>query len=191
MEKSFSVITASILRSTLVDTCKSIERQNYQKWEHIVAVDIPVHEVTPQQQELLDRLKHPKRTIIHCQKRHKNFGNSCRNEAFALVTGDYLLYLDDDDVYTGEVFRTLNEQIGDEVWGIFPIVRLGELFLLVPPGLCRTCSNQFYYKPLYPYPDNDDYEADGQLVDKLRENHPYKIIRSSPLARVAKEGMGR
>jgi glycosyltransferase involved in cell wall biosynthesis len=193
MEKSFSVITASILRPTLFDTCKSIERQDYWSWEHVVVVDIPAHEVTPEQHKLLDTIRHPKRTIVHCQSRHKNYGNTCRNQAFKLVASDYLLYLDDDDVHTGEVFKTLNEQIRDEVWGIFPITRLGELFLLVPPGWCRTCSNQFYYKPLYPYPDpdTDEYAADGMLIDTLRENHPYRIIRSGPLARVDKESLGQ
>jgi glycosyltransferase involved in cell wall biosynthesis len=191
MDRSFSVITASILRRTLVDTCKSVENQAYRNWEHIVIVDIPSHEVTPEQHKLLDSLQHSQRTILYCKRRHKNYGNTCRNEAFDLVTGDYLLYLDDDDVYIGEVFKTLNEQIRDEVWGVFPIERLGELLLLIPPGLCRTCSNQFYYKPLYPYPATDDYEADGQLVDQLRANHPYRIIRSGPLARVDKESLGK
>lgn len=191
MDRSFSVITPSILRATLVDTCKSIERQNYRKWEHIMVVDIPAPEVTAEQHELISSLQHPQRTVIYCDRRHQNYGNTCRSEAFNLVTGDYLLYLDDDDVYIGEVFKTLNEQITDEVWGVFPIERLGELLLLIPPGRCRTCSNQFYYQPLYPYPANEDYEADGQLIDELRKNHPYRIIRSGPLARVDKESLGQ
>ena len=39
---------------------------------------------------------------------------------FVLVRGDYPLYLGDDDAYLGEAFATLDHEICDEVWGVFP-----------------------------------------------------------------------
>ena len=190
MERTFSVITPTILRPSLIETCESIDRQSYHRWQHIVMVDIPIADIPDEKLTLIDRIKHPNRLIRYCEVAHKNVGNTCKSRAFKYVCGDYLLYLDDDDSYLGEVFEILNGQIKDEVWGVFPIERFGEIFFNFPPRMCHTCSNQFFYKPLYPHPDNDNYCADGELIDLLRERHPYLVINSTPLARVTKQGMG-
>lgn len=190
MERKFTVITPTILRPTLAETCRSIDSQGYGNWQHIIAVDVPAGRIRPAQRALLDGLRHPNRTILFCEVAHRNVGNTCRHRAFAHVRGDYLLYLDDDDMYLGEVFQTLNREIADEVWGIYPVERFGEIFFNIPPGTCRTTSNQFFYRPLYPWPDNGNYEADGELIDLLRENHPYLVINSAPLARVTKQNWG-
>jgi glycosyltransferase involved in cell wall biosynthesis len=191
MEKKFTIITPTILRPTLADTCQSVDRQNYDNWQHIVVVDIPAHEILPEQQSLIESIQHPNRLIHFCETAHKNFGNNCRHQAFAYVTGDYLLYMDDDDVYIGEAFEVLNREITDEVWGVFPVERFGQIFFNIPPAICHTTSNQFFYRPLYPWPDNDSYIADGELIELLREHHPYLVVNSVPLARVTTQGMGR
>jgi glycosyltransferase involved in cell wall biosynthesis len=190
LQRKFTVITPTILRPTLVDTCKSIDAQAYSRWQHIVVVDIPPSEILPDQQKLLEAVRHPNRLIRCCETSHKNFGNTCRNLAFNDVSGDYLLYLDDDDVYLGEVFQILNGRISDEVWGVFPIERFGATFLNIPPRMCHTSGIQFFCKPLYPWPDHDGYCADGDLIEFLRSTHPYLVIESEPLARVTRQGMG-
>lgn len=190
MEKKFTVITPTILRPTLVDTCRSIDQQSYARWQHIVVVDIPRNEVLDHQQVLIESLRHPNRSIAYCETRHGNFGNKCRNEAFRHVSGDYLLYLDDDDVYLGEAFEQLNAAISDEFWGVFPIERFGQLFLNLPPQMCQTSGIQFFCKPVYPWPDVDDYCADGSQIDFLRDHHPYLVVNSPPLARVVSQGKG-
>lgn len=190
MEKKFTVITPTILRPTLADTCRSIDGQNYDNWQHIVVVDIPPHEIPPEQRELIESVRHPKRSIRFCEASHKNFGNTCRSRAFAEVAGDYVLYMDDDDVYLGEAFAVLNGEISDEVWGVFPVERFGHVFFNLPPRICHTTSNQFFYRPVCPWPDNDNYMADGELIELLRGQHPYLVINSEPLARVTRQGMG-
>lgn len=190
MERKFTVITPTILRPTLADTCRSIDTQGYGNWQHIVVVDVPDREIRPEQRELLDGLRHPNREFMFCEVAHRNVGNTCKHSAFPRVRGDYLLYLDDDDFYLGEVFQTLNREIKDEVWGIFPVERFGQVFFNIPPGKCQTTCNQFFYRPLYPFPDNNNYQADGELIDLLRERHPYLVINCEPLASVPKQSWG-
>ena len=190
MQNVFTIITPTILRPCLVDTCNSIDAQHYSRWQHIVAVDIPAREITLTQQALIDSIQHPNRSVIYCETSHRNFGNKCRHEAFKHVVGDYLLYMDDDDIYLSEAFEILDSRISDEVWGVFPIERFGVIFFNLPPRMCHTCGIQFLYKPLYPWPDNDAYCADGELIDFLRDHHPYLIIDSEPLARVVNQGKG-
>ncbi|MFL6227744.1 MAG: glycosyltransferase [Pyrinomonadaceae bacterium] len=192
MEKKFTVITPTILRPSLAETCQSLDRQSYERWQHLVVVDVPPQEILPAQRDLLESLQHPNRTILFCETAHRNFGNRCRHEAFGHVVGDYLLYLDDDDEYVGEVFAVLNREISEEVWGVFPVERFGHIFFNVPPAICHTTSNQFFYRPLYPWPDNDSYMADGELVELLCARHPdYLVVNSEPLARVTRQGMGK
>jgi glycosyltransferase involved in cell wall biosynthesis len=190
MEKTFTIITATILRPSLVETCRSIETQAYDRWQHLIAIDVPLSDATPEQLQLVDQIRHPKRQVFQCEVSHRNYGNTCKSEMFRHVCGDYVLYLDDDDVYLGEVFQILNREISDETWGVFPIERFGELFLNLPPRINLTSGTQFFYKPLYPFPNTDAYAADGELIEFLREKHSYLVVNSPPLVRVAKQNFG-
>lgn len=190
MDKTFTIITPTILRASLIDSCRSIETQSYSQWQHLVAVDIPITGATPEQLSLIDQIKHPKRQIYYCEAPHRNYGNTCKAEMFQHVRGDYVLYLDDDDVYLGEVFQILNREISDEIWGIFPIERFGELFLNLPPRINLTSGAQFFCKPLYPFPNINAYAADGELIEFLRNKHSYLVVNSPPLVRVAKSNFG-
>jgi glycosyltransferase involved in cell wall biosynthesis len=190
MDKLFTIITATILRPSLIDTCRSIDTQSYGLWQHLVAIDLPVHEATPEQLRLVDQIKHPNRQVYQCAVPHRNYGNTCKSEMFRHVRGDYLLYLDDDDIYLGEVFQTLNREISDEVWGVFPIERLGEFFLNLPPRIKFTSGTQFFYKPLYPFPNISAYAADGELIEFLRDRHSYLVVNSLPLVRVVRPNFG-
>ena len=190
MDKTFTVITPTILRPSLIDTCRSIDTQSYSEWQHLIAVDLPIQQATPEQLKLLDEIKHANRQVYHCAVFHKNYGNTCKSEMFAHARGDYLLYLDDDDIYLGEVFQTLNREISDEVWGVFPIERFGELFLNLPPRINLTSGAQFFCKPLYPFPNISAYAADGELIEFLRDKHSYLVVNSPPLVRVAQQNFG-
>lgn len=190
MSKTFTIITPTLLRPSLIDTCRSIDSQNYQQWQHLVVVDIPVAHLLPDHTRLIEHIRHPNREIYNCAVTHGNYGNTCRSEMFGLVRGDYVLYLDDDDVYLGEAFATLNREISNEVWGVFPIERFGEVFMNLPPRTNFTSGIQFFAKALYPWPDNNVYTADGQLIDLLRERHSYLVINSPPLARITRQQYG-
>jgi hypothetical protein len=190
VERTFTIITPTILRPSLIDTCKSIDAQRYDQWQHLVVIDLPVYSLLPEQTRLIEQIKHPNRQIYNCAVTHGNYGNTCRSEMFALVRGDYLLYIDDDDVYLGEALQILNGEISDEVWGVFPVERFGEHFLNLPPRTNFTSGIQFFCKPLYPWPNNNVYTADGELIDFLREKHSYLVVNSSPLARISQQRYG-
>lgn len=190
MNKTFTVITPTILRASLVAACTSIDSQRYLKWRHLVVVDVPRQDLTAEQSALLDHIRHPRRQIHYCTVGHQNYGNTCRAEMFRHVKSDYVLYLDDDDVYLGEVFQILNQEISNEVWGVFPIERFGELFLNLPPRINHTCSLQFFSKPLYPWPNHAGYAADGELIELLRARHSYLVVNSPPLGRVTQQNFG-
>ncbi len=190
MERMFTVITPTILRPSLIETCASINAQCYSRWQHLVVIDIPVHALGTEQSRLIEQIKHPNRQIYHCAVSHRNYGNTCRSEMFRHISGDYVLYLDDDDVYLGEAFQILNREISDEMWGVFLIERFGEPFLNLPPQTNFTSGIQFFCKPIYPWPNNNVYTADGELIDFLREKHSYLVINSPPLARVSQQRFG-
>lgn len=109
---------------------------------------------------------------------------------FRHVRGDYVLYLDDDDVYLGEVFEILNREISDEIWGVFPIERFGELFLNLPPADQLDLRDAVFCKPIYPYPNNNTYAADGEMIEFLPNKHSYLVVNSPPLVRVTKQNFG-
>jgi glycosyltransferase involved in cell wall biosynthesis len=190
----FTILTPTILRPTLRETCASLDSQSYQNWQHLVVVDLPAGELTPEQRELVESFAHPNRSVSYCERRHRNYGNTCRSRLFELIGGDYVLHIDDDDVYLGEALQTLAGLIEDSAWGLFPIERFGEVFFNLPPSQGRVCSNQFFYRPFiggeaYRYTDNDSYDADWMLVERLLR-HPYQVIECEPLARVTVQHFG-
>lgn len=165
----FTIITPTVLRPSLYKACKRLEGQSYDNWEHIVMIDIPGAPVPTW-------LKHPKRKIFHCDRAHKNVGNTCRHNAFPHITGDYVLYLDDDNFYHKRSLALLADAImrayKEPHWGIFPMIRLRQHFFNVPPGKNMTDTGQFFHRPLIhgqeiKYLAIDDYAADGELVEKL------------------------
>jgi glycosyltransferase involved in cell wall biosynthesis len=188
MAHTFSIITPTILRPSLRETCHSIETQSYTEWEHIVIIDLPA--VNDHQRQFVRSLEHPSRRIFYCGVQHGDFGNTCRNAAFEFSRGEYLMYLDDDDIYYPECLAEVRKACVDNpFWGIFPIENCGQFFLNVPPGINLTCSNQFFYRRdlNMPFPNSnyveDAYSADGTLIERLKQ-FPYTVIQSKPLARV-------
>ena len=111
MDKTFTIITPTMLRPSLIDTCRRIETQTYNRWQHLVAIDGSTQRCNTGTVKAIDQIEHRKREIFHCESSHRNYGNTCRSEMFCHVKGDYLLYLDDDDVYLGEVLQILNWEI--------------------------------------------------------------------------------
>src|ERR1700690_2991286 len=89
-----SIVTPTILRSTLKRLCESIDRQTNQDFEHILVVDIPFKELTEEQKNNLP-YRSVNRQAFFCDKRHMNYGNTCRNLITPKLKGDYVLYIDD------------------------------------------------------------------------------------------------
>jgi glycosyltransferase involved in cell wall biosynthesis len=211
----YSIITPTLVRSSLRRLCDSIDAQTNSSWEHIIMVDVPLI-INRAKKEFLEAMpQDSRRKVFRCGKPHKDYGNTCRWNAFEKASGDYVIYLDDDDYLADEwVFETL-EQVTAQ-WAIFPIMRCGERWFHDPPGLYKTGSGMFIYKRdlglRYPCEGNCEehqeilaqlkkahqhdsmhehlYAADGMLVEKLKQ-YPYQSLDNErPLMIYEKRGKG-
>lgn len=186
----YSIITPTLVRPTLARLCESIDRQTNGDWEHIIMVDVPLI-VLPAKRAIVDSFpKDPRRKFYRCGKAHKNYGNTCRWNAWEKAKGDYILYLDDDDFYADErVFETLEQVTAP--WAIFPCMRVGDYWFHDPPGLLKTGSNMFMHKrDIGRYPNVPDYCADGMLVEDLKK-YTYQAVTDRPLTIYERANRGR
>jgi len=168
-------------------------------------IDIPLV-VNPAKRMIIESIpRDPRRRFIRCGRAHKDFGNTCRWNAWAHARGEYILYLDDDDYYADDKVLETLEQV-TQPWAIFPCMRNGEIWLKDPPGLMRTGSNMFMHrrelgrypcethceehrdilahlKEIHPHDSMHEhlYAADGMLVEYLRNRHPYQVVTGRPL----------
>ena len=169
----FSVITPSLQRESLVRCCESVNSQTFGEWQHVIQIDSPDLNV-----ELVNKIDHPSREIYCCGKRHGHFGNRCRHIAWEVVVGDYIIFLDDDNVLAHpsalqEVHDLLKWKKFPD-FAIFPIIRHGSYFFNDPPGLCQTDTLNICVKREFGrWPDIEAREADGHFVEKLKSEHEY------------------
>ena len=174
----FSIITPTIQRQSLVKTCRSVEAQTYESWEHIIIVDCIETDL-----KLKDMIASPpRRTIMQCTYPHHNSGNTCRHGAWYEARGRYLLYLDDDNYLTDK--HVLEEIRASLLWrklpkvAFFPILRMGTIFM--PEGRPRRChvdtANLVVAREVGQWPDIPEYTADGIFVEDLVANYPYASI---------------
>ena len=181
MKPFFSIITPSLQRESLRQTCESVNAQVFKSWEHVVMLDVAEIDMV-----IFCAIQHPNRRVMQCDYPHRNFGNTCRHKAWEHTTGEYILVLDDDNWLTGnhvleEIHASLNGPLFDPpVWAIFPIMRHGQRFFHDPPGLCMTdTANVVVKRELGRWPNMPDYTADGHWVEGLKQ-YPYL---SFPMAR--------
>lgn len=169
----FTVVTPTILRPSLVKTCQSLDSQTLDSWQHIVMIDRPMND------ELIFSLAHPKRHFHLCNIAHNNGGNTCRHNALQYATGDYVYYLDDDNLLADDlVLEDVSEALraaNNPPFAIFPITRLGGRFFSDPPRSCHTDTLNLVLRCDYAeWPDTTAYGSDGVLVDALMERKvPY------------------
>lgn len=173
-----SIITPTLCRPTLARLCESIESQTNGDWEHIVKIDVPIVFDTGAR-KLLDSLKHPQRKFYRCGKKHADYGNTCRWNAFDEATGDYIIYLDDDDVLAHDRVFEMLEQV-TAPWAIFPIQRCGEFWFHDPPGLYKTGSGMFCYARStgIRYPCLEHCEQHVEILEGLKKAHPHDSMHT-------------
>jgi len=180
----YSIVTPTIIRPSLEKLCQTVDNQSDKDYEHILIVDMPFKEFVADE-ERRNRLSsipaNLQRKFFYCDKRHMNYGHTCRHNIAPLLRGDYVLYVDDDDYLAdNDVLRTLQAVTKD--WAIFPIRRYGSLYFQNPPGLCKTGTGMFIHKrELGVWPDRNEYEADGHFVEELIKKAPYEVLNTRPL----------
>lgn len=159
----------------------------------------------PEKRKVIDAVrKDPRRKIIRCGKQHKDFGNTCRYNAYEYCSGDYVLFLDDDDCYAdNKVLETLTEVT--KPWATFPTLKQG-VYYQSEPGLNRTGSGMIVHrreigrypceshlegyeeiiarlKPQFPNMGMHQflYASDGLLSEYLKERYPYQVLTGRAL----------
>jgi hypothetical protein len=194
----FTIITPTLLRPTLIKACESITAQSYVNWEHLVVVDKPGADIDKYLSEN-PTLAHPNRKWFVCSTHHHNVGNTCRSSMFDKLSydTDYVLYLDDDNFYLGEALQHLNSALQSlPNWGVFPMMRFGEIFFNDPPGKNRTDTNQFFHRPRIDgqairYLNRNEYCTDGLMVDWLKAiSSPLMIDYLDPVTQTDSRGYG-
>lgn len=175
MKPFFSIITPTLQRESLNRCCASVDAQSFGQWEHIVIAD-----AAQEDYRVWDwwKIRDDKRLIMRSPRATRQWGNLQRHLAWEWAAGDYLIYLDDDNVmfHPGalqEIHDALEEYSFPE-WAIFPIHRHGSPFLLIPPGMCRTDSANIVVKrEIGRWPNIEVREADGVLAEHLNANYPH------------------
>lgn len=165
----FSIITPSLNREFLKKCCESVDSQTYDSWEHLIAFDgIPSNRIYQ---------THDKRKYLSFRQT-RQWGNYQRHSAWKYASGDYILHLDDDDsLFHKDALKDMAERLelaNNPAWSIFPIHRHGSIFLMDPPGMCRTdTANLVIRREFSQWPNTEAREADGMLTERLLAEHPY------------------
>lgn len=170
----FSIITPTLQRHSLVRCCESVATQTYRAWEHIIMAD--AHEFN---YDLMKPLCRPDRMILKCDHPHANFGNTCRHNAWAHATGDYVCYLDDDNYFAdANVLQDLVLALKDSPeWALFPILRHGQVFYTDPPRSCHAdTANVVVKREIGRWPNGPEYTMDGIWIDALVRDHKYQAF---------------
>ncbi len=168
----FSIITPTIQRESLAQCCASVDGQTLIDWEHVIMID-----AGSVGHSLWGRIESPKRHLLWCAEPHRNGGNSCRHNAYERISGDYVIYLDDDNYLAdSSVLADIDTALANKpAWAIFPISRLGGRFFSDPPRNCFIDTlNLVLSREVALWPDTTAYGSDGILVDSLLERKvPY------------------
>jgi glycosyltransferase involved in cell wall biosynthesis len=174
---TFSIITPTLQRASLLHCCLSVDTQldfvSGDIWQHIVVVDGGFLNA-----ELLNTVRHPNRQFVFLGKRCGNFGNTPRHIGWKLATGDYCIYLDDDNYFArsdalADISRVLDLNHRPD-WAVFPILRFGQAFFSDEPRCCHVdTANIVTKREIAQWPDGPEYTMDGIFCDALKERYPY------------------
>lgn len=178
----YSIITPTICRSSLLRLSRSIDRQTRGNWEHLIVVDSPQDALSDNQRQAIASVRRcDNRAFFYCDRRHNNYGHTCRHQIWSRAQGEYILYVDDDDYLADRnVLATLDSVTLP--WAVFPVLRHGHRFLHLPPGTMKTGTGMFIHRrEIGRWPDSDSYSADGAFVDDLVAKYPWEVVDSRPL----------
>ena len=200
----YSIITPTLARESLVRTCESIDTQTDGDWEHLIAVDVPLI-VRPDARALIDSLpKDSRRKIFRCGQAHRNFGNACRAAMWEKAQGDYVYFLDDDNILAdSDVLSRLRVVTGE--WALVPIWRAGVKFFQDPPAFARVDTANLVIRTQHArWPNipndrpletgmNPAYPADWKLAERLlQQKIPYQAFpEMRPVAVMEKANWGK
>lgn len=192
MKPFISIITPSLQRESIVACCESVDGQSFKNWQHVVAID-----GLELDDRIMEKIEHKQRRIMVCGVPHRNYGNTCRHNAWLLTGGEYVLYLDDDNTLMHkDVLKGIHEVIGESKapFAVFPILRHGQKFFSVPPRSCHVdTANLVIRRDLARWPNRDEYTMDGIFYEQLAKAHPNfaAFPDFTPIVRMDKSSEGK
>ncbi len=91
-----SIITPSYNAKEFISaTIKSVQKQTYTNWEHIIIDDASTDETT----SIIEEYSKEDPRIILIKNQHNNGAAYCRNQATEIAKGSYIAFLDSDDLW--------------------------------------------------------------------------------------------
>lgn len=118
-----SIITPTYKRvESLIEAMDSVHRQTYTNWEHIVVSDGYDADV-----KRAVAVRNDSRVSYHCTGRMNVMGNYQRNVALNFASGEYILYLDDDNIiYEDCLSRMVQGFSGEDIGYVIAPIRYGD-----------------------------------------------------------------
>src|SRR5215469_11373507 len=171
----FNIITPTVQRDSLIKCCESIDEQTFSDWRHIVMIDHNFRD-----NEMLREILHPRRYVYQCARPHNNGGNTCRHDAWAFASGEWVYYLDDDNYLAspfalGEIAHYV-EGI-EEKWALFPIHRHGSRFYFDPPQPCYfDTGNAVVRREIARIAVDIRPARDAVWLEETLKKHPYRAF---------------
>lgn len=184
-----SIITPTVQRDSLVDTCESVDCQTFRSYEHIVIDD------SAADRGVLAKLSREQRMFAMCLKPHRNGGNTCRHVAWLKARGTWVYHLDDDNaLYSRTTLEEIANCIRDmeEKWALFPIFRLAERFFFDPPKPCYfDTGNAVVRREIARWPNIDGYASDAVWLEGLMKYTYRSFPKSKPIMIMDEISQGR
>lgn len=108
--KKFSIIiTAYNVEQYIEKAIDSVLSQTYNNYEMIIVDDSSTDATV----EKISKYKHYEQVKIFCSKQNKGAGGA-RNKGVSLASGEYIIYLDGDDVlYSNDVLQKIDKLLGN------------------------------------------------------------------------------
>jgi glycosyltransferase involved in cell wall biosynthesis len=125
-----TIITPTYKRLPLLrEAVRSIQGQTYRDWEHLIVAD--GHDV--EVEDFVSQLKDD-RIQYHNTRPMQIMGNYQRNYALRFATGEYLLYLDDDNVIYPDCLSSMVAGfVDDDIGYVIAPIRYGDSDNILKP----------------------------------------------------------
>lgn len=167
---------------------RSVKYQTFQDFEHLICSDGFEEKV----KQYVESKKDPKLKYLSLKKHYKDFANKARQHAFTKAKGEYIVFLDDDNLifphYLEKMLDALKNTDSKTAFSICKIIHLGPLpkHLGIPPqiinGLPVKVQNvdtlqlmikQKNLSDIGGWNQDTDYLADGYTYEELAKKYEY------------------
>jgi glycosyltransferase involved in cell wall biosynthesis len=164
----------------------TVKNQTYFNWEHLICSD-GIYE--PQIESIVRSNNDPRCQYLVSSQHYGGYGASVRQEIMLNARGDYLVFLDDDNLlmlnYLEEMITALQNAINNEKFAICEIMHFGpvQMFLGNPPIILKGEPKIYFIDTLQVMVEaramkeigwvNNGYCADGSTYEELGKHFSF------------------